>query len=93
MRNETDKRKHRESEIEHSWKKNLRQSENKPAQNALIFAAVNSKKYPPRRGRPPINLLDTIKEDIKRKGLKIDTIEGIWDLRRQAKDTKVWESL
>ena len=71
----------------------LRQSENKPAQNALIFAVVNSKKFPPRRGRPPINLLDSIKEDIKRKGLKIDKIEDIWDLRRKAKDKKLWESL
>ena len=73
--------------------KNLRQSENKPAQNALIFAVVNSTKFPPRRGRPPINLLDSIKEDIKRKGLKIDKIEDIWDLRRKAKDKKLWESL
>ena len=71
----------------------LRQSENKPAQNALIFAVVNSKKFPPRRGRPPINLLDSIKVDIKRKGIKIDKIEDIWDLRRQAKDKKFWESL
>ena len=40
-----------------------------------------------------LSFLISIKEDITRKGLKIDKIEDIWDLRRKAKDKRLWESL
>ena len=82
--------------LESRWKmlgRILRQPENKPAQNSLMFAVVEGSKMKPRRRRPVINLLDEIKKDIKTKGYNLDTESDILQLRELAKNEKHWNEL
>ena len=68
----------------------LRQDENKPAQNALMFAISNPTNLRARKGRPQINLLDELKKDAKQKGMKLESIEDILELRTKAKNEVLW---
>ena len=59
----------------------------------MVFAIVEAKKLKPRRGGPPIKLLDAIIKDIKSKGMKLDTMEELQELRPKAQNDKIWEQL
>ena len=59
-----------------------------PAQSTLVFAIKRAKSLPALKERPPINLLDNIKKHVTEKGLKLDDIKNIWNLREKAKDEK-----
>ena len=71
----------------------LRLPENKPAQNSLVFAITEAKNFRARRERPQINLLDLIIKDVKSRGIKLETLEDIQNLRLKAKNEKLWNHL
>ena len=69
----------------------LRQPENKPTMLSLTFAMKKMETLTSIRGRPVINLLDTIIKDIESRGLKLNTADDIEPLRELAKDSKAWD--
>ena len=78
------------------WKmlgKVLRQDENSAAYCSLIFARNSKSTYDARRGRPPINLYDTITQDLLSRQMSIETDEDLQDTKQKARDLKQWENI
>ena len=55
--------------------------ENSPAYASLVFAIENYQKFKARRGRPRMNLLSTLQQDLKFYNLKLESIKYIYDLQ------------
>ena len=71
----------------------MRQPEQNPAHCAMVFAFKNPLKLKNKRGRPPINLIDTIIADLKEKCMDIKTDEDFEEIKNKSKDAKYWNSL
>ena len=64
-----------------------------PAQLSLQFAIKSNKLYKGRIGKHQFNLLRTLKEDLKLRNLKLETIEDLDSLKSIASDRKKWKEL
>ena len=71
----------------------LRMNQDAPAQNALLYAVEGAQKYKGRRGRHMTNLLDTLKADIKERGMHLRNTRDLELLRQTAADRSKWEKM
>jgi len=71
----------------------LRSDDLNPAQLALQFAIKSNMLYKGRIGRHQINLLRTLKQDLKLRNLNLETIEDLDHLKSIASDRKKWKEL
>ena len=61
-----------------------------PAQKALLYAVEGEGPYKGRRGRYMTNLLDTLKADIKERGMYLRNTRDLELLRQTAADRSKW---
>ena len=71
----------------------LRSPENSPASLSLSFAVEGSCEYKSRRGRHQTNLFNVIKADLSDKGLSLQSIDDLHELRYLAKNRNGWKML
>ena len=61
-----------------------------PAQNALLYVVEGAQKYKGRRGHHMTNLLDTLKADIKERGMHLRNTRDLKLIRQTAADRLKW---
>ena len=71
----------------------LRSSEQTPASLSLQYAVEGAKIHKRRVGRPRLNLLNVIKEDLTARDLQLSNSDELKDLRALAADRKRWREL
>ena len=71
----------------------LRMDDNCPPVLALRFALTANTLYKGRRGRPRINLLNTIQADLKEHNIELKCINDFDNLRSFALDKARWRSM
>jgi hypothetical protein len=69
----------------------LRSPENTPAQTAFSYAVEGALIHKSRRGRHQINLYNILKGDLDKRGLKLNDINDLFDLRMLAKTRSLWK--
>ena len=71
----------------------LRSPENSPASLALSFAVEGSCGYKSRRGRHQTNLFNVLKTDLSARGLSLNSIDDLHELRHVASNRQKWKIL
>ena len=67
--------------------------ENSPSMLAFNFSIGGSKMYKARRGRHKINLLSTLKLDLKSRNIKLNSLMDMYELRNITSDRVRWRKL
>ena len=78
------------------WKKLgqiLMQDEQTPTYCALMFARKSKEIFKSRIGRPPINLFDTLIEDLRKMEMSIESEEQLEETRQKARNEKEWDMM
>ena len=70
----------------------LRLPKDHPTYSALLFSMKSMKDIKGRRGRPIINLFDTIISDLASHNLKLTTEKDLEETKNVAKDKEKWET-
>ena len=71
----------------------LRSQENSPSMLAFNFSIGGSNIYKARRGRHKTNLLSTLKQDLKSRNIKLNSLKDMYELRNIACDRVRWRKL
>ena len=61
-----------------------------PASSALKFSVTSSDDYVGRVGRPRNNLFNYIRDDLKKRGLNLTTLDDLNNLKTMANDRPLW---
>ena len=67
--------------------------DNCPPVLALRFALTSGDLYSGRRGRPRINLLGTIQDDLREHKLSLKTVDDLNNIRHLANDRSGWRGM
>lgn len=70
----------------------LRSPENSPASLALSFALAEGLNFKSRRGRHQMNLFNTIRIDLNKRGIELNNIVDLFELRILAKNRNAWKN-
>ena len=68
----------------------LRSPTETPASSALKFSVTSSDDYVGRVGRPRNNLFNYIRDDLKKRGLNLTTLDDLNNLKTMANDRPLW---